>query len=334
MSKKLILFAVFICAVLLTALPAFAVHKGAGGLDCSGCHTMHGSEGGVDIGTANYLLRATSVEDLCLSCHDSTGGRYSTYSSSVPVIMNATGDPAAGDFAYLDATNDAPGSANSGKGHNLGEGASAITPAGGTQISATTGFSCTNCHDSHGVASDSADVSAYRNLRFVPKGAGSVPETVSIIRAAPAEGSLSGDVYPITANSYGSAGVGISNISAWCGSCHDGFFGDGNTNTASPYKRHPTSNSSSVYTLADVDSANYLAVAEGSRFPVEDTAGSATANSTNSTNKSAGNEAADSVFCLSCHKPHASQNNDALRWAYVETAQSSPGSGCQQCHNK
>ena len=325
MRKILILS---ICAVVFLAYPVLAVHKGAGGLDCSGCHIMHGSVNGTDVGTQDYLLRG-STQALCLSCHDSTGSSYSTYSGTAPVVMNATGSPASGDFANLDA-NDAAGTFNSGNGHNLGEGGNSVTPAGGSVIAS--GFTCTNCHDPHGAgATDSSTVSAYRNLKFTPVGGST---TISVIRALPLEGTLSGDVYPLADNSYGTAGTGISNVSAWCGSCHSNFFGDTNTGSSSAYTRHPTSNSTTLHQLGDVDFANYYTVAEGSRFPAEDTGSSAIANSGNSSNKSAGNEAADSVFCLSCHKPHASANADALRWSYVQAAQSSPGSACQQCHNK
>ena len=143
MRKKLILS---ICAVVFLAYPVLAVHKGAGGLDCSGCHIMHGSANGTDVGTQDYLLRG-STQALCLSCHDSTGSNYPNYSTKVPVVMNASGSPASGDFANLDPTNDAVGTLNSGNGHNLGEGGLSVTPAGGSAIN---GFTCTNCHDPHG----------------------------------------------------------------------------------------------------------------------------------------------------------------------------------------
>jgi predicted CXXCH cytochrome family protein len=36
------------------------------------------------------------------------------------------------------------------------------------------------------------------------------------------------------------------------------------------------------------------------------------------------------VFCLSCHKPHGSLYNSAMRWDYPNDS----NLGCQQCHNK
>ena len=330
----LLVLGVITLAMILPMDSVYALHKGAGGLDCSGCHTMHNSQQGASMGgspTAR-LLRATTTEGLCLSCHDTAGSQYSAYSATVPAVKGApAGTPAAGNFTDLDATNDAAGQVNKGKGHNLGEGSNTLTPAGGVAL---TGFTCTNCHDPHGVSADTATISAFRNLKFTPTGSGGGGPTV--INAGPAEGTLASAVYPETSYYYGkvTGGAAISNLSQWCGTCHDNFYGDANTGTAAPYTRHSTSNPTTYHRISSVDSVNYLAVAEASRFPVEDTTTSATANSANITNKAAGNEAADGVFCMSCHKAHATANADQLRWAYNAVGQTSPGSACQQCHNK
>ncbi len=331
-----IVLGVIALAIVLPMDSVYAVHKAAGGLDCSGCHTMHNSQQNASMGgspTAR-LLKATTTEGLCLSCHDTAGSQYTTYSATVPAVKGTpAGTPAAGNFTDLDGVNDAAATANSGKGHNLGAGALAsITPAGGVAI--TTGFTCNNCHDPHGVSTDSATVSAFRNLKFTPTGSGGGGPAV--INAGPAEGTLASAVYPETSYYYGkvTGGAAISNLSQWCGTCHDAFYGDANTNVASPYVRHSTSNPTTYHRLSSVDSANYLAVAEASRFPAEDTSTSLSANSGNVTNKAAGNEAPDGVFCLSCHKAHATANADGVRWAYNAASQTSPGSGCQQCHNK
>ncbi|MBI5243766.1 MAG: hypothetical protein HY922_08830 [Elusimicrobia bacterium] len=240
------------------------------------------------------------------------------------------GAPAAGNFTDLDTvTGDAPNTANQGRGHNLGATA-ALTPAGGD--AAITGFNCTSCHDPHGVSATGGGIAAYRNLKLTPTGSGTTAGGVPAdILALPAQGTLASAVFPITANSYGTAASGVSNFSKWCGTCHDSFYGSANTNAASPYIRHPTDKSMGAGMFA-----NYDDQLEADRYPAEDTATSATANSGNANNKSAGNEANDGVFCISCHKPHASANKDSLRWAYETTGQgnSASVSGCGRCHNK
>ncbi len=330
----LIVMGVIALAMILPMDSVYAVHKGAGGLDCSGCHTMHNSQQGSTMGggPTGRLLKAADTEGLCLSCHDTAGSQYTTYQATVPAVKGTpSGTPAAGNFTDLDGTNDAAGQTAKGKGHNLGEGAATLTPPGGASM---TGFTCTNCHDPHGVSTDSTSVSAFRNLRFNPTGSGGGGP--SVINAGPAEGTLASAVYPETTYYYGkvTGGAALSNISQWCGTCHDSFYGDSNTGTASPYTRHATGNPTTAHNLSAVDYTNYSGVTEASRFPAEDSATSATANSSNTTNKAAGNESADGVLCLSCHKAHATANTDSLRWSYAAAAQSSPGSACQQCHNK
>ena len=316
-----LLLLIFVGAVV--SVSAQTVHKSAAGLDCSGCHIMHGTDGaGTTVGPYDTLLSEASIENLCLSCHDTNGSRYSSYSSVVPAVMNASGLPAAGDFAALVA-GDASATANAGNGHNLGAVSLSLTPAGSP--AAVTGFTCTSCHDAHGVETSTGTVSAYRNLLGIPKGSGS---STSIIVEASSTNLLTGDVFELAGNRYGESGPsgGLSGFSGWCASCHDGFYGDSNTGSASPFRRHPTSNGTTVYNVT----AAYLAVSPATaRYPAEDTTASSTANI-----GPYGNDANDSIFCLSCHNAHASPNSDALRWNYAQQAQTSPDSACQQCHDK
>src|SRR3990172_9453973 len=127
--KKVFNYACLLLIVIALTLgfstQAYAVHKGAGGLDCSGCHTMHNSQQGASMGgtPTSRLLKATSTESLCLSCHDTAGSQFATYSSTVPAVKGTpAGTPAAGNFTDLDGTNDAAAQVAKGKGHNLGEG--------------------------------------------------------------------------------------------------------------------------------------------------------------------------------------------------------------------
>ncbi len=129
-----IVLGVIALAIVLPMDSVYAVHKGAGGMDCSGCHTMHNSQQSASMGGSptGRLLRGTTTEALCLSCHDTAGSLYTTYSTTVPAVKGTpAGIPAAGNFTDLDATNDAAAQVAKGKGHNLGEGANTLTPPGG-----------------------------------------------------------------------------------------------------------------------------------------------------------------------------------------------------------
>ncbi|MBI5237659.1 MAG: hypothetical protein HY887_04480 [Deltaproteobacteria bacterium] len=94
--KRLALTAVAAVAMGLAAsAPSWAIHKGAGGLVCGGCHTMHNSQGRTSLdglstnfngadstagGGSLILLRASvssraEIHNLCLQCHSSNGLR-------------------------------------------------------------------------------------------------------------------------------------------------------------------------------------------------------------------------------------------------------------------
>ncbi len=129
-------------------------------------------------------------------------------------------------------------------------------------------------------------------------------------------------------------------ISGFCGTCHGNFHslsGDGigpndygagagiGQNNSSPFQRHPTDillPSSGEYTAY----VNY-----NLNVPV----GRTSVYSGSSTSVSS----ADVVICLSCHRAHASDYPDMLRWDYDGMIAGSPGSsgagtGCFQCHSE
>lgn len=143
------------------------------------------------------------------------------------------------------------------------------------------------------------------------------------------------------------AGVYVG-MSLFCAQCHGAWHEEiaANEAAATPFgqdwRRHPVNN-----VLADAgsdadsgsgvqifDGVSFDGIADGSRLPVSDAAGSGySPTGANGTSR---------VFCLSCHFVHGSPNRDILRWDYTNAvsigSQSGngvpTGTGCQQCHNR
>ncbi len=194
-SKTIVLIAalaVCIIVLLLFSHKADAVHKGAGGLVCGLCHTMHNSQGNSGLGGASggsiILLRAevnsrAEIHKLCLQCHASNGSMandthppqnvvapkvYSTATWTQNDPFNKIG--AGGNFSTeLDSNWNTTTANYLGYGHSLG--ATNVLPPGG-DVSIPE-FSCTSCHDPHGASSPSdAKINIFRNLKVNATGAG------------------------------------------------------------------------------------------------------------------------------------------------------------------
>lgn len=192
--KKVLRISSFIAVIsiflLLNSTSVFAVHKGAGGLTCGMCHTMHNSQGntafvGSQTPGALIMLRADvsgrqDVHKLCLQCHASNGANadnvYEPHTTIKPpkvYIDGASGhgiaangsDPfdftkigAGGDFSATFTYNGSTITYATGDdplgpgGPSLGHGHS----LGATNVTppgggvALVAFSCTSCHDPHG----------------------------------------------------------------------------------------------------------------------------------------------------------------------------------------
>jgi predicted CXXCH cytochrome family protein len=115
----------------------------------------------------------------------------------------------------------------------------------------------------------------------------------------------------------------ISTISQFCGECHGDFHASGSSGigSASPWLRHPTDvvlPASGEYTAYTA----YSTEAPVARQSIAD--GTTTASGTVT-------PGTDIVMCLSCHRAHASQFPDALRWDYSNM---SAGRGCYICHTQ
>ncbi|MEK6532245.1 MAG: hypothetical protein AABZ23_07130 [Deltaproteobacteria bacterium] len=262
----------FLAAVgLATMTPdAEAIHRGAGGLVCGGCHTMHNAQGqattstttntlgGADGGSI-VLLRADiagrqEIHKLCLQCHASDGSRgtetHAPHAQTAPKVLldsanrtwtqdtafNKIGaggdfgygcaslatDPAAASCGDTQADTTAEG-ANFAQGRAHSVGATTVTPPGGD--AAISAFSCTNCHDPHGVtaSTSSSYINNYRMLRMIPTGSGGAGVTLGTANMTSWIGGVDGeyvaatnDYYPVdvTTGNDGSIAAGAASKKA------------------------------------------------------------------------------------------------------------------------
>lgn len=134
---------------------------------------------------------------------------------------------------------------------------------------------------------------------------------------------------------------GDGSINGFCGECHgngdsengfhsfQGLKGKGSTSTtamSSPWKRHPTD----VVMKSDDDQYSKYPGKTGEDYSREVPVGFP------NITKSGTNELQSTqrvVLCVSCHRAHGSQYDDALRWDYSEMATTSTnGNGCFRCH--
>jgi predicted CXXCH cytochrome family protein len=244
--------------LLLAASPVFADngphHQGASPVTdgCSGCHRAH-------TGQASNLLVTSLQTSLCFTCHGTTGTgattdvqdgvQYAPVNTSQVGSTTRTGSGTtfAGalrgggfDSAAIDSSMSGPGStgANAGKigalttmasttsKHNVDTAQTAWgmgNISGTTDAGTTVSLTCASCHDPHGNG-------RYRILKPTPDNA----YTGAYSGITPSQSFMSnvniGDVttyaytttnywHPEDSNSTGATSY-ISNVSAWCASCH------------------------------------------------------------------------------------------------------------------
>jgi hypothetical protein len=139
----------------------------------------------------------------------------------------------------------------------------------------------------------------------------------------------------------------VATMSEFCASCHGNFhmagLSDGqgidSGSMASPWIRHPTD-----FEIPDTAPYNnytsYMQAASGDRQTVRVARVTipATASDQTGITAASGGPGEGIVFCLSCHKAHASQYEDMLRFSYraMVTEQNNPlyaDTGCFACHN-
>jgi hypothetical protein len=314
-------------------------------LVCSDCHVMHGSQSHTypETGELNQpgsgapfakLLRQSSVNSLCLSCHD---GR-----TDVPDVLGATtAAPTGGRLAGALNVESGHGYAND-AGYVLGDGHTLWSTATPPGFSGTTspvnvaGLACSDCHSAHGAAnyrnmkSSTRTTSAFYN-RFVSYEIGGTPTNTK-------------DVYEGTARGYGWNNVNYqepdqtkSAYGAWCQACHTTFHGstaDANIETIDGVVRHPTAG-------VDLSASNRTQYnLHTNKVKLMDALG-----------QWDGTTATTTPSCFSCHKSHGNKNGFGLIW-FVDNTTTGPnppatptaineeGDGgayrdlCRQCHTQ
>lgn len=292
-------------------------------LHCGDCHLQHATVEGQPLpgGPFSTLLIKSTVNELCLSCHD--GSDPTAPDLLQPVTMYQTensGESAGGSFAP-------PGFVNM-MGHTLG--VATVTPLQAEALMQE--LTCASCHAVHGNGN-------YRNLLYDPAGHG---DSVVVENPGAVMTRVRPDVPPTAAGSaaaYSRDNVAyVHGLAGWCASCHDELAQNSPAVSPAHFNAHPGDVALAEFPLeAHTDVGHWVAGTGDGFLPSADNAGilrvpfqSPLATDFVSASAPA---ATDEVFCGSCHKAHGSQFHKALLWPYLEGG-SQFVAGCQQCHNK
>ncbi|MBI2930947.1 MAG: hypothetical protein HYY16_04795 [Planctomycetes bacterium] len=303
-----------------------------GSLVCSQCHTMHNSENGAPVSgvSPSVGLLKESTTDLCLSCHDTAGSNATfSWAGSTPPKVKGTmaNELPGGNFSYS--------AVSPGKGHSpygsaaFSESTLMVAPGGHYPRVQET---CISCHDAHG---DDYWSYSFRNLKKITDNCltchnippGRTPDGTAIASTDLHEAVL------VTAgpnadqnNAITSANHNVYrgvNFGAFCGACHWIFHGrdknDSDVGDGTHWLRHPTG------TILPAEYGTNYGATSSAAYPVVTTSGSASR-----TAEWPIIAAETYVFCLSCHKAHASAFDNAMRWD-VSVPQGITG-GCGKCH--
>ncbi len=326
---------------------ALAFHNG-GVAHCDGCHSMHNSadnpigldrNGNPTGAIANAkLLKGTDASSTCLNCHKRNGG-YGVLST------DGSNKTQGGDFAWLtfNFTKSVHGHLNTyfseNNGHNIiaadyglvmDTNPSNASAPGGTYQASKLG--CTSCHDAHGQVLDgtkggsgAVEVSGSYDAEPVN---GGIRGNYRILGDALYEaGDHDGDGYDFSnaapvAEANGSNGYAVDygyGMSEWCANCHTDFLNSGTKHVAGAgnglLDGMGTNYNSYVKTG---DFTGTQATSYDALVPFERGTGAdhTTLDPANAINGGPGPAAGAQVMCLTCHRAHASANNNAGRWDF------------------
>ena len=350
MKKPLICLLAILFAIGIQS-PARAKIRG----NCSNCHTMHNSQGGLPMAyeineslsgyTSDQSPNPSLLVTNCIGCHSSTGS--SVIENGVPIVFNMGAAPAnylaAGNFCWV-RNDDA-------KGHNV----LGISPIDSNLTSAPGNpWNCANsCHISLAVRQTAIDAlgsgceGCHLNVKHhADKGTGT-----KYVNAFPwyrfLSGHMSGENHgvegiededrqytysPTDHNEYqGMEGdytspAGFYNLgntmTAFCCGCHGNFHIEQDSGS---WIRHPSDASipnSGEYAAAFGESHIYNPLVPVARPTSFSWTGGPSPTVTIGT---------DMVMCLSCHRAHGSPYYKMMRWDYMNWPENGYD-GCGTCH--
>jgi hypothetical protein len=311
---------------------------------CSICHTMHNSQGGTavakdDGGSLTDTPHGSLLVYSCVGCHSKTDAvTWKDSTTNAPIVFN-TIEPtyganglAAGNFYYVSGT-------TSNTGHNIfssnTDDTLGNTPPGGTALIDQLRCGGTlGCHGHNGRQSgDTAVHDQIAAMRGSHHGDDTPPLAGSLTYVAKNYRFLLGikgkedsdweqDNVNTSHNEYqGATNFGTSTtISFLCGECHGDYHNSTGVGSTSPWLRHPTD----IALKSTGEYASYTTYSMLTPVARPDPDDSLL----DSTQVRPG---IDIIFCLSCHRAHASEHFKLMRWNYKDW----PGSGtngCNVCH--
>lgn len=298
--------------VLGNVAPCLAgVHDGGVGA-CSHCHVMHADESGMGGGPqmGNALLIGNNPSDLCLGCHATSLGSVLGLDPLAPPP-----EIGAGNFVFLleDNLNDsADGLTNpisgDAAGHNLnapGYGLSSdptyVTSPGGNYPASR--MKCTSCHDPHG----------NQNYRFL-RGPGNQQGSGGGNFSYPAPEAEGLDLVAGAPESNANHVAYRGGMSLWCANCHRDYVssshqvGSGFEHPVDEALENDMINRYNIYNGTLDPSGGNPATAYLAAVPFED--------ASSTTGSVAGPAATGRIFCLTCHRAHASSGPRSGRWDF------------------
>lgn len=288
---------------------------------CNDCHLQHSTEEGEELpgGPYSYLLVKSSVNELCLSCHDGSDPTAPDVSHPVEMYSGTlSGESAAGFFrdgGLYDSHN-----------HTLG--ITMLTPL--QSAAKSNSLTCASCHAVHGNSN-------YRNLLHDPGGVG---DSLIIEEGKEVLTGRLPDIPPTVAGSiaaYERGNIGYrSGISEWCVGCHDILRMNESSAPPAHFNGHPDRVALNQFVGDQHADPQHWITGTGDGFDL--TAGGIRRvpfESPLATGFAASllPSSGDRVFCGSCHKAHGGNYASSFLWPFKEGG-ASFNSGCQQCHNK
>jgi predicted CXXCH cytochrome family protein len=314
---------------------------------CANCHTMHNSQNGPD-GPNPYLINVGA--DICIGCHSSDVANETIKDlgggSLVPIVFNTAGYPtnplAGGNFYYVSLG----GTCSKGDCDEYGHNVYGISNSDSNLNEAPGNKNCSGltspCHKTLAVAPDPVQNwnktgcerchftvdhhdTRFNNTHYRFLNGHEGPNHY-------VEGVEDDDWEQETAvdhNWYkGYAGpvtdaqtlADTHSISTFCGGCHYNFHRDSQIGTGSPWLRHPTD-------IVLPETGEY-----GTYDPTTDYSAEAPVAWVDPQNPIRSQAI---VMCLSCHRPHGSDQPDMLRWDYsLMEVSSGRTNGCFTCHTQ